>query len=171
MWCSRVFGCGISCPTTTRMMSTPFLCPLSIVMVGTYFSLPSSFPVLMVSEKSMLCPFHKQIKEFLLAFFFLCRPFGLPLETVINMVRASALWRIAGNIYETALFPAFWAHIWRVCRGYGETAMGTFPIRQAALRTDIPLESTVGCVTTVCTYPSILFALHATRLQLRRKFI
>jgi hypothetical protein len=96
----------------------------------------------------------------------------LTLETVINMVRASALWYIAGNIYETALLPALWADIWWVCRGYGETAMGTFPVRQAALRTDIFLESTVSCVTTVCTYPSLLFALHSiSPLQLMREII
>ena len=88
------------------------------------------------------------------------------------MARASALRRIAGNIYETALLPAFRADIWRLCSGYGETAMGTFPVRQAALRTYISLESTVGRVSAACTYPSLLFALHAIYpFQLMREII
>jgi hypothetical protein len=39
--------------------------------------------------------------------------------------------------------------------------MGAFPIRQAALRTDIPLESAIGCVSAACTYHLLLFGLHA----------
>jgi hypothetical protein len=97
---------------------------------------------------------------------------GFILETRIDIAGASALRRIAGNIREAALLPAFRADIWRLCRGYGETAMGTFPIRQAALRTDISLEPTIGRVSAACTHPFRLFVLHAiSPFQLMREII
>jgi hypothetical protein len=86
---------------------------------------------------------------------------GFILKTRIDIAGASALRRIAGNIYKTTFLPPFRADIWRLCRGYGETAMGTFPIRQAALRTNISLEPAIGRVPAARTHPFRLFVLHA----------
>ena len=77
------------------------------------------------------------------------------------MAGPPALRRVAGDIDKIALLTALRADIWRLCRGYGETAMGTFPVSQATLGTDISLESTIGRVSTVCTYQTLLLALHA----------
>jgi len=72
------------------------------------------------------------------------RALGLHLKAGINVGRSSALRRIAGNIYKTTLLPAFRADIRRVRRGYGETALGTFPVCQAALGANISLEPTIS---------------------------
>jgi hypothetical protein len=76
------------------------------------------------------------------------------------MARSSALRCVAGDIDKLALLSAFRADVRGYCSGYGETAMGTFPIGQAALWAYIPFEPAVGRVAAASTYPFVLFAFH-----------
>ncbi len=80
------------------------------------------------------------------------------------MPGASALRRIAGDIDEIALLTALRADIRRLCSGYGKTTLATFPVSQATLGAYISLEFTIGRISAVCAYPTLLLALHAVSL-------
>jgi len=76
------------------------------------------------------------------------------------MARSSALRNVAGDVFEVILLPTFRADI----RGHRcrkeNPAFTASPVGQATFGTYISLELIVGCVSTVCTYPLLLFILH-----------
>jgi len=53
---------------------------------------------------------------------------GFDLQAGINMARASALWNVAGDIYELTLFSAFRADIRWSRSGNKISALGAFPV-------------------------------------------
>jgi len=82
------------------------------------------------------------------------------LETGINMIRASTLRGVAGDIDKRAFFLAFRADLRRFGCGYGETAMRAFPVSQAAVGAYIPFKSAIGRVAASRTYPFPLLFFH-----------
>ena len=77
------------------------------------------------------------------------------------MAGPPAIRRIAGDIDKIALLTALRADIRRLGHGYGKTALVAFPVGHATLGTYISYEFAVGRVSTECTCPTHLFALHA----------
>ena len=79
----------------------------------------------------------------------------------INVARPSALGNIASDIYELTVPTTFRANIWWSCDCNKESAVGTFPVSQSTLGTDISCKLTVSRIATMRAFPCFLFSFHA----------
>jgi hypothetical protein len=76
------------------------------------------------------------------------------------MPRPTALRRVASNVQEIAFLPTLWAFIRRSgCRNE-KAALGTFPVREATCRADIPIELAISGIATVRTDPFLVLLFH-----------
>jgi hypothetical protein len=92
--------------------------------------------------------------------------FSVPLESGVYIPWSTAVRRVARDILEFTLLFALRAFIGR-CSGCNKIAAFTaFPIGQIAIGANIPGKPAIGTITTVCTYPSLLFFSHSLLLVL-----
>ena len=82
------------------------------------------------------------------------------LKPGINLARAPAFRRVAGDIVKITFGTAGRAAIWRRCGGDGESALTAFPESQPTRRAHISSKSAVGGITAVRACPFLVFRFH-----------